>query len=376
MEDILEVYARPYNRKFPVVCMDESSVQLIGEVHEPIPAAPGHPVLVDDEYVRNGVASIFLEVEPLGGKRKVKITEQRTRRDWAHFIKEMLEERYADAEKVVLVMDNLNTHNMASLYTAFSPEEARCLADRLEIHYTPKHGSWLNIAEIELSVLKRQCLAGRIDCIEKMRAEVAAWNIDRNNRQTKVDWQSSIKWSSCYIKELKQIECSFAARSRLDMLLMDLEYARQQILFTHRTLKTFCKNNSEINEHMDYLQSIPGIGFITAISTLGAMGDPQNLRNPREIGAFVGLVPRENSTGDRINKGSITHLGNQKLRSLFIEASWVAIRKDNELQQFYYRIKKRHHPKIASRVAIVAVARKLTQRIYKVLKEKRKYIIH
>ena len=157
-------------------------MQLIGEVHEPIPAAPGHPVLIDDEYVRKGVASIFIEVEPLGGKRKVKITEQRTRVDWAHFIKEMLEERYTDAEKVVLVMDNLNTHNTASLYTAFPPEEAKRLADRLEIHYTPKHGSWLNIAEIELSVLKRQCLAGRIDCIEKMRAKVAAWNADRNNR--------------------------------------------------------------------------------------------------------------------------------------------------------------------------------------------------
>ena len=189
MEDILEVYARSYNARFLVVCMDESSVQLIGEVHEPIPAAPGHPVLMDDEYVRKGVASIFMEVEPLEGKRKVKITERRTRIDWAHFIKEMIEERYTNAEKVVLVMDNLNTHNMASLYTAFPPKEARCLADRLEIHYTPKHGSWLNIAEIELSVLKRQCLASRIDCIEKMRAEVAAWNTDRNNRQTKVDWQ-------------------------------------------------------------------------------------------------------------------------------------------------------------------------------------------
>ena len=189
MEDILEVYARPYNQKLPVVCMDESSVQLIGEVHEPIPAAPGHPELMDDEYVRNGVASIFLEVEPLGGKRKVKITERRTRIDWAHFIKEMLEERYVDAERVVLVMDNLNTHNAASLYTAFPPKEARRLAERLEIHYTPKHGSWLNIAEIELSVLKRQCLAGRIACIEKMRAEVHAWNIDRNNRQSNIDWQ-------------------------------------------------------------------------------------------------------------------------------------------------------------------------------------------
>jgi len=189
MEDVLEVYARPYDPSFPVVCMDESSVQLIGEVQKPIPAASGHPELVDDEYVRNGVASILLEVEPLGGKRKVKITERRTRIDWAHFIKDMLEIRYSDAEKVVLVMDNLNTHNAASLYTAFPPEEARKLAERLEIHYTPKHGSWLNIAEIELSVLKRQCLAGRISCIEKMRDEVSAWNIDRNNRQSNIDWQ-------------------------------------------------------------------------------------------------------------------------------------------------------------------------------------------
>ncbi len=202
MEDVLEVYARPYNRKFPVVCMDESSVQLIGEVHEPISAAPGHPVLVDDEYVRKGVASIFIEVEALGGKRQVKITERRTRIDWAHFIKEMIDVRYPDAEKVVLVMDNLNTHNIASLYTAFPPNEARRLADRLEIHYTPKHGSWLNIAEIELSVLKRQCLAGRIDCIQKMRSEVATWNSDRNNRQTRVEWQFKTKNARIKLKRL------------------------------------------------------------------------------------------------------------------------------------------------------------------------------
>ena len=189
MEDVLQVYAQPYNQDVPVVGMDESSIQLIGEVSAPIPAAPGHPELVDDEYVRKGVASIFLEVEPLGGKRKVKITERRTRIDWAVFIKEMLEERYPDAEKVVLVMDNLNTHNIGSLYAAFPADEARRLANRLDIHFTPKHGSWLNIAEIELSVLKRQCLAGRVDCIEKMRDKVAAWNIDRNNRQSKVDWQ-------------------------------------------------------------------------------------------------------------------------------------------------------------------------------------------
>lgn len=189
MEDILEVYARPYNQRYPVVCMDESSMQSIGDVHQPIPAAPGHPVLMDDEYARKGVVNIFMEVEPLGGKRKVKITERRTKIDWAHFIKEMLEQRYPKAEKIVLVMDNLNTHNIASLYEAFPPETARSLANRLEIHYTPKHGSWLNIAEIELSVLKGQCLSGRIDCIKKVRAIVSAWNNDRNNRSSSVDWQ-------------------------------------------------------------------------------------------------------------------------------------------------------------------------------------------
>jgi len=189
MEDVLDVYARPYKQDFPVVCMDESSMQLIGEVSDPIPASPGHPELVDDEYIRKGVASIFLEVEALGGRRHVKITERRTRIDWAHFIKEMLDDRYPEAKKVLLVMDNLNTHGIASLYTAFPANEAKRLADRLEIHFTPKHGSWLNIAEIELSVLKRQCLTGRIDCIKEMRSKVSAWNIDRNNRQSTVDWQ-------------------------------------------------------------------------------------------------------------------------------------------------------------------------------------------
>lgn len=189
MEDVLDVYSRPYDQDYPVVCMDESSIQLVGEVTDPIPAKPGHPELVDDEYVRKGVASIFLEVEPLGGRRQVKITQQRTRLDWAMFVKEMLDQRYPEAEKVVLVMDNLNTHNFGSLYAAFPPEEARRLVDRLEIHFTPKHGSWLNIAEIELSVLKRQCLAGRIDCIDKMRHNVAVWNADRNSRQANVDWQ-------------------------------------------------------------------------------------------------------------------------------------------------------------------------------------------
>lgn len=189
MEDVLDVYHRSYDPMRPMVCMDESSKQLIGEVHVPIPVAPGHPVLHDDEYVRNGVAQIFLEVEPLGGKRHVELTKHRKKVDWAKFIKGMLDERYADAKKVVLVMDNLNTHSISSLYEAFSPKEARRLAERLEIHYTPKHGSWLNIAEIELSVLKGQCLDRRIPAMDLMQKEVRIWESHRNNRQSKINWQ-------------------------------------------------------------------------------------------------------------------------------------------------------------------------------------------
>jgi hypothetical protein len=202
MEDVLEVYRRPYDPRYPVVCMDESSKQLIGEVNEPIPAAPGHPLLRDDEYVRNGVAEIFMEVEPLGGRRHVSVTERRTRIDWAHHIRDMLQVRYPDAEKVVLVMDNLNTHNTASLYEAFAPAEALRLAERLEIHYTPKHGSWLNIAEIELSVLKRQCLPERIPEIDLMRKQVRAWNEDRNTRQAKVNWQFTTPDARIKLKRL------------------------------------------------------------------------------------------------------------------------------------------------------------------------------
>ena len=191
MEDVLEVYARPYDPAFPVVCMDESSKQLIGEVTSPIPVAPGHPLLQDDEYVRNGVAEIFMAVEPLAGVRHVEITETRKRRDWAGFVKNMLDDCYPEAEKVVMVMDNLNTHGIASLYETFPPDEALRLSSRIEIHHTPKHGSWLNIAEIELSVLKRQCLDRSIDKIERMRSEVSSWESDRNNRQTPVKWHFS-----------------------------------------------------------------------------------------------------------------------------------------------------------------------------------------
>lgn len=188
MEDVLAVYHLPYDRRFPVICMDESSKQLIGEVHAPIAPAPGRGAIIDHEYVRNGTAQIFVEIEPLAGRRHVEVTETRTRKDWAEFIRAMLEERYPDAVRVRLVMDNLNTHDTASLYEAFEPEMARRLADRLEIHYTPKHGSWLNIAEIELSALCGQCLNRRIPHIQTMREQVRAWESDRNNRGAPVNW--------------------------------------------------------------------------------------------------------------------------------------------------------------------------------------------
>jgi hypothetical protein len=189
MEDILELYHAPYDPKFPLVCMDESCKQLVGEVHPPLPCAPGKTRIEDHEYIRNGVAEIFMEVEPLGGRRHVKITETRTRLDWAEFIRAMLEERYPDAQKVRLVMDNLNTHSVTSLYEAFPAEHALKLAQRLEIHYTPKHESWLNVAEIELSVLQSQCLDRRIPDIEKLRSEVDAWQSARNAISSKTSWR-------------------------------------------------------------------------------------------------------------------------------------------------------------------------------------------
>jgi hypothetical protein len=202
MEDVLDVYQAPNDPRFPLVCMDESSKQLVGEVHAPLPPAPGRGQILDHEYVRNGVAEIFLEVEPLTGRRHVEITEHRTRKDWVHFIKGMLDERYPQATKVRLVMDNLNTHSAASLYEAFEPEEARRLARRLEIHYTPKHGSWLNVAEIELSALNSQCLDRRIPDINQMRKEVAAWELDRNQRATVIDWRFTTEDARIKLKRL------------------------------------------------------------------------------------------------------------------------------------------------------------------------------
>jgi len=198
----LEVYHLPYDPDYPVVCMDESSKQLIGEIREPIPGTPGQPERIDDEYVRNGVVEIFMEVEPLRGKRHVAVTERRTRKDWALQIRQMLDERYPDAIKVRLVMDNLNTHSIVSLYETFPPEEARRLSERLDIHHTPKHGSWLNMAEIELSVLKGQCLDRRIADIETMQAEVAAWEKGRNNSLKKIDWQFTTPDARVKLKRL------------------------------------------------------------------------------------------------------------------------------------------------------------------------------
>jgi len=202
MEDVLEVYHLPYDPQYPVVCMDESSKQLIGEVRTPIPCKPGQPARLDDEYVRNGVVQIFMEVEPLGGKRHVAITKRRTRKDWAHQIKQMLDERYPDAIQVRLVMDNLNTHSVASLYETFEPREARRLAERLDIHFTPKHGSWLNMAEIELSALKGQCLDRRIPAMSTMQAEVATWEADRNNSMNPIDWQFTTSDARIKLKRL------------------------------------------------------------------------------------------------------------------------------------------------------------------------------
>lgn len=208
MEDVLEVYHRPYDAKRPVVCMDECSKQLIGEVREPLPPKPGHVAKQDSEYERKGTANVFMAVEPLAGQRTTQVTERRTRVDWAIFVQMLLTTVYASAEKVVLVMDNLNTHGIASLYEAFAPEIALALAARLEIHYTPKHGSWLNMAETELSILSRQCLDRRLDDRDLMAGEIATWQADRNAAIARIDWQ--FKTADARIK-LKRLYPSFEA---------------------------------------------------------------------------------------------------------------------------------------------------------------------
>ncbi len=189
MEDVLEVYLRPRNSKKPLVCLDEASKQLIAETRKSIPVEPGKPKRVDAEYRRCGTASVFMMSAPLEGKRHVRVRQQRKRVDFAEVIRELCDDVYPDADKIVLVMDNLNTHNTASLYEAFEPHEAWRLAEKLEIHHTPKHGSWLNMAEIELSILSRQCMNNYFESIDELATGIAAWEGSRNEKKTGIHWR-------------------------------------------------------------------------------------------------------------------------------------------------------------------------------------------
>ncbi len=202
MEDVLEVYKRPYDSRFPQVCMDEVSKQLLRDTRDHLPMQPGKPHRQDYEYERGGVVNLFLFSEPIVGRRWVDVTEHRTRVDWAYQIKDLVDKRYRQAERIVLVMDNLNTHSPASLYEAFPPMEAKRLADKLEIHYTPKHGSWLNMAEIELSVLSRQCLDRRVPDFETLETQVEAWQQRRNNEGCKIDWRFTTDDARIKLKRL------------------------------------------------------------------------------------------------------------------------------------------------------------------------------
>lgn len=205
MEDVLSVYQRPKDEKRPLVCLDEASKQLLAEARPPLPLISGQPVRQDSEYVRNGTASLFMVSAPLLGWRHVEVTDQRTRKDFVQVIKSLVDEQFAQADKIVLVMDNLNTHGPASLYTAFAPAEAKRLADKLEIHYTPKHGSWLNMAEIELSVLARQCLAERMDNKENLKQQSLAWQQKRNATGVRIDWRFTTEEARVKLKRLYPI---------------------------------------------------------------------------------------------------------------------------------------------------------------------------
>jgi hypothetical protein len=202
MEDVLEVYTRPYAPRRPQVCLDETSQQLVADTRVPIPAAPGQPERIDYEYARQGTANLFMVCEPLAGQRWVKVTERRTAVDFAQLIRELVDEQYPHAEKIVLVMDNLNTHKPASLYEAFTPAEARRLIERLEIHYTPKHGSWLHMAETEFSVLAAQCLDRRIPDAPTLAQEVAAWERQRNTPTCRIDWRFTAQDARIKLKRL------------------------------------------------------------------------------------------------------------------------------------------------------------------------------
>jgi len=202
MEDVLEVYKRPYDPERPVVCLDEASKQLIGETRTPIPASPGQLERVDHEYVRNGTVNLFMVNQPLVGCRYVEVTERRTAVDFARLLKVISDDLYSGAEKIVLVMDNLNTHEMASLYKEFEPAEARQLVERFEVHHTPKHGSWLNMAEIELSVLSGQCLDQRFESREALERAVEAWLLERNERCIGVNWHFATEDARIKLKRL------------------------------------------------------------------------------------------------------------------------------------------------------------------------------
>ncbi len=189
MEDVIEVYHRPYDPKRPVVCIDEQPVQLVGETRTPLPAKPGRPRRYDYEYERNGTANLFLAFAPVVGWRHVSVTERRTAKDFGAFLRSVVDEVYADAERVVLVTDNLNVHGVGSLYEAFDPATARRLAEKIEWHYTPKHGSWLNVAECEFAILTRQCLSRRTPTIGDLRRRVGAWENARNDRRVEAKWR-------------------------------------------------------------------------------------------------------------------------------------------------------------------------------------------
>jgi hypothetical protein len=201
MEQVLDIYNRPYDPLFPVVCMDESPRQLIGETRCPVPARPGRRARCDYEYIRYGVCNIFMAVEPLIGQRLVSVTERKTKKDWACFL-QVIASAYPEAIRIILIMDNLNTHGPGSLYEAFDPSLAKALWGRFEFVYTPKHGSWLNMAEIELNVLHRQCLNRRISSLDLMRSEVSAWEESRNNKNAIIDWQFSTADARIKLKRL------------------------------------------------------------------------------------------------------------------------------------------------------------------------------
>jgi transposase len=205
MEDLLALYHRPYDPKRPLICVDEKSKELHGEVREPLPPQPGKPARQDYEYVRNGTANLFLWFEPLAGRRQVTVTQRRTKVDWAKLVRELVDVRYPEAEAIVLVVDNLNTHTLGALYEAFEPAEARRLAAKLEIHYTPKHGSWLNMAEIELSILGRQCLNRRLPDAESLQREVTAWDSERNGRSARMEWRFTAQDARIKLKHLYPI---------------------------------------------------------------------------------------------------------------------------------------------------------------------------